>query len=260
VVSIIKLNQFRALFKFAHILVALQNKFVLSWTLVGFKAELDNKNLLRFGTDYGGWWVPKYATSIQGNKVLVSAGLGHDTSFDSEMLRHNFAVTGLDPLIECCTRAEHELAGIGDFEVLNLGISTFTGSQNFFQPKNPSHDSWSTINVQEVVSGEIATFQVISLADLIVKFPTIRDSVFSYLKMDIEGAELAILKDAFSDIKDFDFVGIELDFLSLIPFLALRKRIRGVREARKILRKFEEGQFALVHTENFNFFWEKRIR
>jgi hypothetical protein len=81
-----------------------------------------------------------------------------------------------------------------------------------------------------------------------------------FVKMDIEGAELAILKDTFSDVEEFDFIGIEMDFLSLIPFLALRKRIRGVREARKILRKFEEGQFALVHTENFNFFWEKRIQ
>jgi FkbM family methyltransferase len=174
------------------------------------------------------------------------------------MLGRGFTVIGLDPLIECCTRAEREFNALGDSKVLNLGISTFTGEQSFFQPKNPSHDSWSTINVQEVTSGEVLTFQVISLADLISRFPQIRSSVFTYLKMDIEGAELAILKNSFKEVAGFNFVGIEIDFLSLIPFLAYKKRVRGIFEARKILKGFKKSDFNLLHTENFNFFWEKR--
>ena len=254
----INLDKLPIALKVAHLLVALQNRLTLAATLKSFKAELNAENLLRFGTRYGGWWVPKKALSINGTRVLVSAGLGHDTSFDAEMLKNNFFVIGLDPLIECCTRAELELPILGEIEVLNKGISTFTGEQRFFQPKNPSHDSWSTINVQAVENGQVESFQVISISDLAAKFPRVRNSAFSYLKMDIEGAELAILNDSFSDVEDFNFVGIEMDFLSLIPFLALKQRVKAVLDARRILQRFDKAQFALVNTENFNFFWEKR--
>ena len=251
-------DRFPVALKLAHILVALQNRLTLKATLAGFKARLDTDNLIRFGTPYGGWWVPKKALSMNESKVLVSAGLGHDTSFDAEMLKSNFFVIGLDPLIECCTRAERELSILGEIEILNKGISTFTGEQRFFQPKNPSHDSWSTINVQAVENGEVESFQVISITDLDIKFPRIRNAAFSYLKMDIEGAELAILKNSFSEIEGFDFVGIEMDFLSLIPFLALKQRVKAVLDARKILKRFLNAEFALINTENFNFFWEKQ--
>ena len=254
----INLDKFPAALKLAHILVALQNRLTLKVTLAGFKADLDSENLIRFGTPYGGWWVPKKVLSMNEPKVLVSAGLGHDTSFDAEMLINNFFVIGLDPLIECCTRAERELSNLGEIKVLNKGISTFTGEQRFFQPKNPNHDSWSTINVQAVENGEIESFQVISITDLVIKFPRIRNSSFSYLKMDIEGAELAILKNSFSEIEDFNFVGIEMDFLSLIPFLALKQRVKAVLDARRVLKRFHKARFALVNTENFNFFWEKQ--
>jgi hypothetical protein len=78
------------------------------------------------------------------------------------------------------------------------------------------------------------------------------------LQMDIEGAELAILKNSFEEVARFDFVGIEIDFLCLIPFLAFKKRVKGIFEARKILKGFEKSDFNLLHTENFNFFWGKR--
>ena len=257
-VEIINLNRYPRVLRLAHSLVALQNRLTLQLTLAGFKKNLDPASLMRLGTPYGGWWIPRTTTSMTGPKVLVSAGLGHDTSFDVAMLGSGFTVIGLDPLIECCARAQREFATLGDSKVLNLGISTFTGEQSFFQPKNPSHDSWSTINVQEVTSGEVLTFQVISLADLISRFPQIRNSVFTYLKMDIEGAEYAILKNSLGEVARFDFVGIEMDFLSLIPFLAFKKRAKGIYQARKILKEFERSDFSLVHTENFNFFWEKR--
>ena len=257
-VQIINLVRYSPVLKLAHSLVALQNRLTLQLTLAGFKKNLDPASLMRLGTPYGGWWIPRNTTSVTGPKVLISAGLGHDTSFDVAMLQRGFTVIGLDPLIECCARAEREFATLGDSEVLNLGISTFTGEQRFFQPKNPSHDSWSTINAQEVTGGEVLAFQVISLADLISRFPQIRNSVFTYLKMDIEGAELAILKNSFREVAGFNFVGIEIDFLSLIPFFAFKKRVNGILEARKFLKEFEKSDFSLVHTENFNFFWEKR--
>ena len=61
----------------------------------------------------------------------------------------------------------------------------------------------------------------------------------------------------------FDFIAIEIDFLSLIPFLNFGQRIRMIKEARDALRNFHSSGYQLVECENFNFFWvsnESEIR
>ena len=75
--------------------------------------------------------------------------------------------------------------------------------------------------------------------------------------MDIEGGELAILENSFSEVERFDFVAIEMDFLSLVPFLSITKRLNRIKRAKLILASFENCGFQLVLVENFNFFWLK---
>ena len=77
-----------------------------------------------------------------------------------------------------------------------------------------------------------------------------------YLKMDIEGAEVKVIPQICKSAQKLDFLGIELDFLSLIPFLELKKRVVSVLLARKFLRDFDSAGYKLVRTDNFNFFWE----
>jgi FkbM family methyltransferase len=222
----------------------------------GFGKLQDESALVRLGTEYGGWWCPSSALKDSNEKILISAGLGYDTTFDALMLQNGFQVIGLDPLSDCCVIATRDLAGLGDFKILNAGISTFTGIQSFYQPRNPSHDAWSTINAQESKSGIQLDFDVISIADLKREFITNSNSKFNYLKMDIEGAELALFNETIDEFSDFDFIGAEMDFLSLIPFLSFSRRISRVRNARKVMREFEHLGFYLIHHENFNFFWQ----
>ena len=75
--------------------------------------------------------------------------------------------------------------------------------------------------------------------------------------MDIEGAELALFQESMADFAGFDFLAVELDFLSPIPFLEFRLRVRRIRYMRKILRQLNGEGWKLVHVENSNFFWEK---
>jgi FkbM family methyltransferase len=241
--------------KIAHGLVAAQNKTVVWFTTSGWRRELGSVAMLRLGTTYGGWWVPRELDLWPTPRVLVSAGLGFDVTFDQAMLERNFIVIGLDPLKECCEYATQELATYPQVKVLNLGVSTFSGKQTFYEPKISHHDSWSTINAQEVIDPISKEFEVISLGDLWSTKPLINSGGFKYLKMDIEGAELAILEKNLGEVVRFDFIAIEMDFLSLLPFLAVAKRINRVARARKILEQFEVEGFSLVHIENFNFFW-----
>ena len=243
--------------KLAHLLVYLQNFLTLRLTTLGKRKNLGSQSMIRLGTDYGGWWILRDFNAAQEPRVLVSAGLGYDTSFDEAMLNQGFSVIGLDPLQECCERASEILKPESRVVIYNLGISTYSGRQVFFEPKNPEHDSWSTINAQEVTNPRVKEFDVISLADLWSANTQIEEAGFRYLKMDIEGAEMPILQIDLMQIAKYDLVAVEMDFLSLVPFLKIKKRIHRVFQARDILTDFEDLGFALIRVENFNFFWVK---
>jgi hypothetical protein len=76
--------------------------------------------------------------------------------------------------------------------------------------------------------------------------------------MDIEGAELDLFCNSMEQICRFDYLAVEMDFLSLIPFLSIFTRMKRIYLARIILAELENvGNWHLVHTENFNFFWSK---
>jgi FkbM family methyltransferase len=240
-----------------HVLVWLQNKLMFILVLYKNRGELGSLKLVRLGSAYGGWWIPTEVEKDLRVKALVSAGLGFDTSFDEAMLEKGWSVLGIDPLSECCALAQERLSKYPKFQVLNVGLSVEDGYQTFFQPKNPNHDSWSTINAQSVDNPLSVDFPVISLKGLIGRHEILVEAGYRYLKMDIEGAELALFQESMADFAGFDFLAVELDFLSPIPFLEIRLRIRRIRYMRKILRQLKREGWNLVHVENSNFFWEK---
>jgi FkbM family methyltransferase len=221
------------------------------------RRELGSINLERLGSAYGGWWVPIESGKALRAKVLVSAGLGFDTSFDEAMLERGWSVLGIDPLSECCDLAQARLNKFPKFQVVNVGLSVEDGYETFFQPKNPNHDSWSTINAQSVVNPLSMDFPVVSLKGLIGKHRILAEADYRYLKMDIEGAELALFQKSMADFAEFDFLAVELDFLSPIPFREFRLRVRRMRYMRKILCELNLEGWNLVHVESSNFFWEK---
>ena len=191
-------------------------------------------------------------------KLLFSLGIGFDVSFDLAMSKKGFKVVAVDPLFECIEFAKRELAGAPVVFFENVAISNFNGVEVFFPPKNVKHDSWSSINIQKTSFIDSTEFPVLSLESLTSKYISSEPGTLVYLKMDIEGAEIKIIPEISSSKTRFDFVGIELDFLSLIPFLEVRQRARSIRLARKFLHGLQIAGYHLVHTENFNFFWEFR--
>ena len=225
--------------------------------LYGNREQLGSLKLVRLGSPYGGWWIPAEVDKDLRAKALVSAGLGFDTSFDEAMLEKCWSVLGIDPLSECCDLAEERLNKYPKFQVLNAGLSVEDGYQTFFQPKNPNHDSWSTINAQQVDNPLSIDFPVVSLKGLVKRHKILEDAEYRYLKMDIEGAELALFQESMADFAQFDFLAVELDFLSPIPFREFRLRFRRIRYMRQILRELYLEGWNLVHVENSNFFWGK---
>ena len=239
-----------------HLLVAIQNWITVQITIFGFYSRSSQDELVRLGSDYGGWWLPKAAISNNHSlKVAISAGLGFDVTFDKALLQSGFDVIGLDPLEECIDHAESSLQKFDGFTSLRKGLWETTGVQNFYPPKISTHDSWSVRNIQYSSFSGIKSFEVISLEDLFGLYPKLKESDYRILKMDIEGSELEVMQSLLIFDYKFDFIGIEIDFLSLIPFLQIRNRVAMIKNARALLKDFNSIGYRLVKTENFNFFW-----
>jgi FkbM family methyltransferase len=241
-------------------LVKIQNMLVLRIVTSGFKSSKEISTLVRLGSEYGGWWIPKSILEKDSIKrILISAGLGFDVTFDEALLKSGFEVIGLDPLQESITFANKYLSNYSNFKALNMGLWTSTGIEKFFPPKNIFHDSWSITNIQNTPNYESNEVSTISMMDLIIQYPQIKEAAFVILKMDVEGSELEILKDFKIISCSVNYLAVEFDFLSLIPFRSLKKRIKLIFTARKILRNIRAEGFQLIKNENYNLFWISTI-
>ena len=121
-------NLRKSLSQLSHQLVSAQNYFVKVFSILGEYRILDFPKLVRLGTAYGGWWIPESYLEDQNRKrTVISIGIGHDVSFDKELLESGFQCIALDPISECIEFARTELIGYKSLYLENLGLSTFTG-------------------------------------------------------------------------------------------------------------------------------------
>lgn len=243
------------LVKFKLGLVFLQNWLTIHVVSVGFTRK-STHDLIRVGTSYGGWYIPDSYLDSKCKKTLLSLGVGFDISFDKALVAAGFNVILVDPLPDCISFAQNELSLFPNSYFEKFAVSNFNGSEIFFPPKNSYHDAWSSTNIQSTSLDLAQTFSVVTLDSLVDKYRSVISTGLLYLKMDIEGAEVKVIPQICNSAQKFEFLGIELDFLSLIPFLKLKKRIVSIFLARKFLSNLDSAGYKLVYTDNFNFFWE----
>jgi len=244
------------MFSVRHSLVKIQNYFVINLVTFGFMSVEQNKNFVRLGSNYGGWWIPKDVLDDKSkNRLMISAGLGFDVTFDQALLDAGFEVIGLDPLEDSISYANHALQIYPKFTSINMGLWAKTGTEKFFPPKNRTHDSWSATNIQNAANTDFQEFNVISIDDLFSRFPQLEQGDFCGIKMDVEGSEIELIPALVNFRTRFDLLAIEMDFLSLIPFFSLGTRICMIYRARKMLKGLKQKNYKLVMNENFNFIW-----
>ncbi|CAM8620195.1 Methyltransferase FkbM [Candidatus Planktophila versatilis] len=244
-----------------RILVSAQRHLSIFIIKVGFNRKGKSVRHLRLGTDYGGWWVPEVFLNQENRKLLISAGLGHDVSFEKEMLNFGFEVVGLDPLPECVEYAKVELSNYKKISLINKGLWISTGKIDFYSPPSKNSDAYSITNSHFNENAEILQFEVITLVQLQQQF--LDDLIDEYelvvLKLDIEGAEIQILSDYLSGPgKKLDFLAVELDSVSLIPFWKFGERFAAIILARKFMKQLSELGYVLTLTDGYNFHWITR--
>ena len=150
-----------------NLLVSLLNKSTIYLVAFKFRDFLESRVLKRLGTPYGGWWVPTeyLETNLNKKRLLISAGLGHDVSFDVEMRAAGFTILGLDPTEDAYVGASGTFQHETQVKIINKGLWTSSGIQRFYKPRVAGHDSFSITNSQN--QDEYLEFETISLRDLV---------------------------------------------------------------------------------------------
>lgn len=144
-------------------------------------------DMVRLGSDYGGWWIP--AELVDGDSICYLAGVGEDATFDLALAEQfDCDVWAFDPT----PRALTYVRDIADprFHFLPVGLWATDETLRFYAPDDPSHVSHSATNMQNTAVGfEAPCLAVSSL------MRQLGHSRLDLLKLDIEGAEVAVLAD-----------------------------------------------------------------
>lgn len=183
--------------------------------------------LERLGTDYGGWYVP--IAMLKPGAVAICAGAGEDISFDVELNRRGLNVFTADPTPRAREHVKRVLAaaatganvGINSsttefydltsfdparLHLMEVGLWKADEVQRFFKPRDAGHVSHSIANLQHTEDGFDA--RCVTLRSLCA---TAQVDTPLLAKIDIEGAEYAVLDDIAANGPHPQIVSVEFD-------------------------------------------------
>jgi FkbM family methyltransferase len=184
------------------------------------RVQRGDLGLERLGSEYGGWWVP---VSLLGREsVVYSVGVGEDVTFDEELHRRcGCTIHAFDPT----PRAQRYVERVRPVGITfhPYGVWRSNGTTRFYAPQDPSHVSHSILNLQDTETffeGEVRT---LGTAMKELGHPRI-----DLLKMDIEGAEYAVLEDMLATGVRPRIVCVELEHPSPV------RNVRAVLAMRRV--------------------------
>jgi FkbM family methyltransferase len=180
---------------------------------------------ITLGDEYGGKRVFDFIELYEAN--IISCGLGEDASFDVEFAAmYNSKVIIVDPTPRAISHydliinslgsspevgysnqgaqliAAYDLSKVTKDQLLleKFALWTSPSKLNFFAPKNPKHVSYSITNFQNGYSLDTAFEHIevdaVTLQMLLEKY---KIEQLHLLKLDIEGAEIEVLKAMMKD-------------------------------------------------------------
>lgn len=181
-------------------------------------------NIIHLGTEYGGWsFVDEEC--LHGS-TIISAGLGEDASFDVEFAsKYNAKVIIIDPTPRSIKHFNeirgsfgnpssesysddgklkvnsYDLSNINENNLILIDKALWNESKTlrFYEPNNPQHVSHSIVNYQNNYSTDtnFIDVQAVTLGSLLDDI-NLKPSKIYLMKLDIEGAEIEVLKQFLS--------------------------------------------------------------
>jgi FkbM family methyltransferase len=143
----------------------------------------------RFGSGYGGWDVA--TAGLDADAVVYAFGVGEDISFDLALIeRFGMVVHAFDPTPQSIAWVKRQNPP-ALFRLHEFGLAGFDGEVTFNPPADPAHVSHTMLPRPDAGARGI-TVPVKRLATIMGMLGHSRVEV---LKMDIEGAEYAVIDD-----------------------------------------------------------------
>lgn len=157
-----------------------------------------------YGSSYGGFYV--LPGLLNNNSIVYSFGIGKDISFDVKIIKkHKCEVHGFDPTPKSINWIKEQKLP-KEFNFHDYGISTKTGSIEFYLPANPKHTSGSLLNMGTVKKENKLIVHMKSLEQIAHE---LGHKHIDVLKMDIEGAEYEVIESLLNSSITIDQLLIE---------------------------------------------------
>jgi FkbM family methyltransferase len=160
----------------------------LRWYLAIRVRRYPHLGLLKIGSAYGGWVVPR--TLISGGSICYCGGVGEDVSFDLGLIeRFGCNVYAFDPTPRAVAFVEALPMADVRLHFMAVGLWSEDARLRFYAPRNPEHVSHSIVNLQASTTYFEAPCRSVSsiMAEL-------EHRSLDLLKLDIEGAEHAVIR------------------------------------------------------------------
>jgi FkbM family methyltransferase len=149
--------------------------------------------LRRIGSDYGGYFLDPSLLPLA--PVIYSVGIGKDVSFDLALIKqYDFTVHGFDPTPGVKYWLESQSLP-RQFRFYGIGIADFDGEVDFYLPSRQDFISHSMTQARQYSRDSIR----VPVTKLSTAMARLGHERIDILKMDIEGAEYAVLYDLIKD-------------------------------------------------------------
>src|SRR5680860_1485764 len=169
-----------------HIVVSNARLHIVSRALRALLRPVGRADLVRIGSEYGGWWIPKDLAAP--GTVAYCAGAGEDITFDLALVERGCQVTTFDPTPRAIAHVEANAPSGNDFRFVPVGWWNEDTILRFYAPRIPQHVSHSAVNLQGTT--DFFTAPVKPVRQLMTE---LGDERVDIIKMDIEGAEYVVL-------------------------------------------------------------------
>lgn len=159
--------------------------------LDGYLRPVRPAGMVRLGSYYGGWWIPEVDPS---RGAAFCVGAGTDVTFDLELQRLGYRVYTVDPTP---ASVEYLRTEVPELTLLPVGVWTETGEIEFAQDET-WEESWMIGSHAPVGTDtqDTRTLPVSTVRDLVA---STGETDVAVLKLDIEGAEHAVLRSMIAD-------------------------------------------------------------
>jgi FkbM family methyltransferase len=178
-------------------------------------------DLIRLGSDWGGWWVPE--SRLKPDAIVYSAGVGGDISFDLAVIERGCHVWGFDPTPFVVTWIAEQDTPAG-WSFVPVGLSDKAETLRFYAPAGRPEGSHSITTV-----GDPNVYFDAPVESLPALMRQLGHDRIDVLKMDIEGAEAAVVEQMIRERIFPDVVCIEIDKAE--PAWVTARRLRRLAKA-----------------------------